>query len=148
MADDKPPSRLALVLTAALFAVLGILMILHGAGVVDASWFNPNPHTPGWVFSAVGAFLLLGGLLLVNQLVPLRPQTVNAAGWSAIAIGMVIANWLVFFAEGASCGVASGGLAFGGLGLLCRGLAGLVLLFFDVVLLAVALPWAWGKIRR
>ncbi len=148
MAENTPPGRLNLALMAALFAVLGTLLILHGMGVVDASWFNPNPQTPDWVFTAVGAFVLLGGLLLVNQLVPLRPQVVNAAGWSAIAVAMVIANWLVFFAQGANCGVASGGLAFEGVGLLCRGLAGLVLVFFDVVLLAVALPWVWGKIKR
>lgn len=148
MADTTQPGRLNLALMAAFFAVLGTLLILHGMGFWDASWFNPNPQTPAWVFTAIGAFVLLGSLLVVNQLVPLRPQVVNAAGWSAIAVAMVIANWLVFFAQGASCGVASGGLAFEGLGFLCRGLAGLILLFFDLVLLAVALPWAWGKIKR
>ena len=143
---SPPPGKATMALVALLLAAAGLFMLLHGSGAVSATWLNPNPRTPPWVFVLCGLFLLAGSLLSLAPVVKLPGRATTLAGYAAVAIGMVMANWLVFLAEGASCSVEGGGAALAAGGLLCRGVAGAVVILFDVLLAAAAVPALWRRI--
>ncbi len=123
---------------------MGTLMLLHGLGLFDARWFNPNPLTPAWVFATLGTVLILGATLTAGNIRPLPRPVTQAAGYSLIALSLLVAHWLIFFAEGGSCSLSVAGFGSTISNLLCRGIMGLALIAFDLVLL-VALV---GKSRR
>lgn len=123
------------------FGSLGILMVAHGLGLTDAAWMNPNPHVPLSIFTLVGAMLIAAMPLLLAQLMPMHKSLLNLAGYGFIAGAMVVAHWMVFFAEGGSCSLDS--LSFG-LTLplsLCTITFGAILLIIDLALIIFALRW-------
>ena len=130
--------RARLLLIASLLAATGLIMALHGLGVISAQWLNPNPHTPSWVFTIIGIVLLLGAWLTVisNRAVPgwLR----NGPGIAVSILALVMMHWLVFFSVGGSCGAETGSLAVNLPSLACRGIMGAAVTVLDLILLAVA----------
>jgi hypothetical protein len=146
MTDPQaPPGRPTLVLIALLLAAAGLFTMLHGLGLVSAAWLRPNPATPAWVFTVIGLFLVLGAMLAGAPVVKMPNRAVQVAGYAAIAAAMVMANWLVFSAEGTSCGIGGAGLLQETGGLLCRGVAGFVVLLFDGLLAVAVLPVLWRR---
>lgn len=140
----QAPSRPALVAAALAMLAVGALMLSHGLGFFDAHWFNPNPLTPAWVFAALGIVLILAALLAAGNLRPLPHAIAQAAGYGLLALCLLVAHWLVFFAEGASCSLSLAGFGTAISGLFCRGIMGLALIVFDLVLLAAL----FGSARR
>lgn len=121
-----------------MFGVLGLLMLTHGLGLHDASWFNPNPEVPRWVFALIGILLLTAMPLLMNQVRPIPGTMVNLAGYSFLAGAWVAAHWMAFFAEGGSCSFEGITLALGLPDIICTGVLGAVLLLFDGFALLIA----------
>jgi hypothetical protein len=121
-----------------LFGVLGALMLAHGLGLYDATWLNPNPDVPRFIFSIVGLIMLLAVPLMLAQLRSIDKRIVNVAGWSVVALGFVVAHWMVFYATGGSCSFDGIAIALGLPDILCKGLFGGVLLLIDLVALLIA----------
>lgn len=115
---------------------IGILMLLQGLGVVSNSWLNPNPNVPAWVFAVIGMILVLASILTARHTVALSRRTTNILGYGLCVLTWIVTHWLVFFANGARCGAESGGLTLWLKGIACQGLAGVVVILFDLVLLA------------
>ena len=132
---QQAPSRPVLIAAALAMLAMGSVMLLHGLGVYDARWFDPNPLTPAWVFATLGTLLILGALLAAANIRPLPRAVTQAAGYSLLALSLLVAHWLIFFAEGGSCSLNIAGFGSTVSGLLCRGIMGLALIVFDLVLL-------------
>ena len=128
-------------------STLGLLMFLHGIGVFSAEWLRPNPLTPHWVFSFIGVMLVLGGVLAAMRSVSSNSKFVNMVGWSFMILALIMGHWLVFFAEGASCQIESGGLFLNVGRYVCIGVAGIVLGLFDLILLATVIASIFRKLR-
>jgi hypothetical protein len=135
-------------LLALCLGLFGLFMLLHGLGAVDASWFRPNPKTPQWVFSVIGLVLMLSGILASAQVLPLPRWLFNGAGWSVIVLAMVMAHWLVVFAEGGRCSVAGAGFILWLSGAICYGVAGVVLALFDLIFALVITTAIWRKLKN
>ena len=140
----QAPSRPVLIAAALAMLVMGTLMLLHGLGLFDAHWLNPNPLTPAWVFATLGTVLIIGATLTAGNVLPLPRTVTQAAGYSLLALSLLVAHWLIFFAEGGSCSLSIAGFGSTVSGLLCRGIMGLALLAFDLVLILTLL----GKPRH
>jgi hypothetical protein len=134
---DTKASPLGMWLGILLFGLLGALMLAHGLGLYDASWFNPNPDVPPLVFTAIGVMVLATIPLMLAQVIRLPRRFLNVMGWALVLLAFGLAHWLVFFAEGASCSLDGITLALGLPDFLCTGLFGLVLIACDLLLLAV-----------
>ena len=145
--DQSPlePSKIKMLVVAFGLTVIGSFMFLHGLGLVNADWLRPNPATPFWVFSAVGAVIFLSGILAASQALRIPAFTVNLVGYSVIFLAMILANWLVFFSEGASCGVASGNFFLSANSLICRGFAAIVVVIFDLIFILIAATSIWRR---
>jgi hypothetical protein len=145
--DQSPPkpSKSKMMLVAIGLALTGLFMLLHGLGIVNADWFRPNPLTPLWVFCAIGAILILSGILAAAQAISVPTRAVNIIGYSAIALAMIVAHWLVFFSEDARCTVATDNIFFAVNSLICRGFAGLSLAVFDFIFILIAATSIWRK---
>jgi hypothetical protein len=126
-------------LSAFIMVVLGLFMITHGLGLVDASWMRPNPQVPAAVFAMIGATLVLAAILLFNTLRPLSPPLVNLAGYAILALALLLMHWMAFWAVGGSCGVETEGIALWSSAALCHGFFRLVVLGLDALLLLVLL---------
>jgi hypothetical protein len=145
--DQSPPkpSKSKMMLVAIGLTLTGLFMLLHGLGIVNADWSRPNPLTPLWVFCAIGAILILSGILAAAQAISVPTRAVNIIGYSAIALAMIVAHWLVFFSEGARCTVATDNIFFAVNSLICRGFAGLSLAVFDFIFILIAATSIWRK---
>lgn len=131
------PRRSTIWMLAIAFAVIGIYMLMHGAGLVSAAWLNPNPYTPDWVFAVIGAILLLASWLMLGQAHALPPKMLNAAGYAMLSLSIVMMHWLVFFSEGGSCSAETGNMALDLPGLFCFGIMGALVFFLDLILVGV-----------
>jgi len=140
---DASPKTLA-VLSFGL-AVIGAFMVAHGIGVISAAWLHPNPNTPPWVFAAIGSTLLLASVLVVAQVKPIPSLIFNMASWGTVAICWLLAHWLLLFAKGASCGIDFIDFGFLGPNVICVGIGGAVLGFFDLVFIATAGKYLWQR---
>jgi hypothetical protein len=132
---QQAPSRPVLIAATLAMLTMGTLMLLHGLGLYDARWFNPNPLTPAWVFATLGTVLILGALLAAGNIRPLPRTVTQAIGYSLLALCLLVAHWLIFFAEGGSCSLSVAGFGAAVSSLLCRGIMGLALIVFDLILL-------------
>lgn len=136
--EDSQASPLWIWFAIVLFGFMGLIMLAQGLGLHDASWLNPNPDVPRWVFTLIGLLLLLAIPLLLNQLRPLANRLVNFAGYSFLAGAWALSHWMIFIAEGGSCSFQGITLALGLPDILCKGLFGALLLLFDVVAAFIA----------
>lgn len=133
---SAPAGRAGRAVAALLMLAMGLAMLLQGFGLRGAGWLNPNPAVPSWVFATLGIVLVLGALLAAGTLRPLPRAVAQGAGWGLLVLSLAVAHWLVFFADGASCSLAAGGLGATLSDLACRGLIGLALIALDLILLA------------
>lgn len=122
-----------------LFGLLGLVMLMHGLGLQEASWFNPNPDVPRWVFALIGLLLLIAMPLLLNQVWRVSGRLGNLAGYSFFGLAWIIAHWMVFFAEGGSCSLDLASAAIGAPLALCTYIMGAVLLLADAIVLLLLL---------
>lgn len=134
-----------MILVAIGLAITGLFMFLHGLGIVNASWFRPNPLTPKWIFCAIGAVIFLSGILAATQVVKIPARSVNIIGYSAIALAMIVAHWLVFFSEGAKCASGINNIFFSINNMICLGLAGVTLAVFDFIFVFIAATTIFQK---
>jgi hypothetical protein len=134
---NAPPRRSTIWLLAIVFAVIGIYMLMHGAGLVSAAWLNPNPYLPPWVFAVIGVIMLFASWLMLGQTHVLPRKTLNAAGYGILSLSLLMMHWLVFFSEGGSCSAETGGMALNLPALFCRGIMGLAVIVLDLILIAV-----------
>ncbi len=143
--DQSPtnPSKRTMVLVAVGLVITGLFLFLNGLGLVNADWLRPNPLTPHWVLSIIGALIFLSGILAAGKVVPLPVRSVNVIGYSVIALAMIVAHWLVFFSVGGSCELVAGEIFFVLNILICRGLAGVILAVFDLVFVVLAITSIW-----
>ena len=146
MTDQPQNSQIGMGLLALCLFTFGLFMFLHGLGAVDASWFRPNPKTPQWVFSAIGVVLMLSGVLAAAQAVTIPKFIFSATGWVVVALAMVLAHWLVFYSEGASCKVAGGGVVIWISGIICYGVASIVLGLFDLIFVLIIVTGLWRRL--
>jgi hypothetical protein len=146
MAEDHQHTTQVVTLAVAGMAclIMGLVMLLHGMGLITAAWFHPNPLTPHWVLIMLGAMLLVGTVLIFNQLVRLPHNMVTLSGYSFFAGSLVMANWLVLFSVGGQCGVSAFGLTLFSPAMLCRLVMEGVVLVFDLLLVLLAFS-AWRK---
>lgn len=135
--DTSPPGKPTLAAVAAVLLGIGLVMLLHGLGLHGAGWLNPNPDTPQWVFAVIGAVLVLAALLTAGQMTRLPARLINTAGYAILGLSWLVTHWLVFFSVGGSCKAGAGGLLFSLPGLACRAGMGVVVIFFDLLLLLV-----------
>jgi hypothetical protein len=145
---DKPPSPLTFALIALGLGLVGIAMLGHGLGVLNMEWFRPNPNTPLWVFAMIGVLLILAALICAARVANLPATYINWIFYSLLAVSVVMAHWLVFFAEGASCSVGGDNFIFRFSGLICQTIAGSVVILFDLIFVLVALTTVWRKMRK
>ena len=134
--SDRPPSKPVLIVLTLGMAVLGLLMLLQGLGIVSNRWLNPNPDAPQWLFGVIGAILILACILTAGTIAPLPRRIANATGYTLVALAWLVTHWLVFFSTGGECGAETGGLALTLPAIACRGLMGLAVIGLDVILLA------------
>jgi hypothetical protein len=139
-APAPPPGRITRIIAACAMAALGLVMMLHGTGVVSAAWLNPNPLTPSWVFVLIGLILALAACLAAIAS-PAPGRAANILGWSVLVLMLAAAHWLVFLAQGASCSIETGSMDFGAPGLVCTVTMGGALIVIDLILLAAAIAW-------
>jgi hypothetical protein len=140
--DDQiqpPPRRSTVLLLAIGMALIGLFMMLHGLGMVSAAWLNPNPHVSAWVFTVIGAVLLLSSWLMLGIIRAMPAAAKNTAGYAILALSLLIAHWMIFFAEGGNCSVETPDALFSLPEFLCRGTFGATLNGLDLILLAVLL---------
>jgi hypothetical protein len=126
-------------------AVFGSFMLAHGTGLLSAEWLHPNPDTPAWVFAAIGLILLLASVLAFAQVRPMAASLFNATGWGALAVGWLLAHWLLFFAKGASCEIGFLGLGLLSPNAICMGIGGTILGLFDLAFIAIAGKYLWQR---
>ncbi len=140
---SAPPRKITTLLLAALIGATGLIMTLHGLGLISAAWANPNPRTPQWVFALLGIMLLPGAWLTYTVNRPASPQARNWAGYAFLALSLIAMHWLVFFSQGGNCRSGLGSVGISGIGtglaeIMCRGTIAIAVVSLDLILLAVA----------
>ncbi len=146
-----------------LFAVVGALIVLLGAGIIPAP--PDSIHAARWVLVAFGASFVFGGLFVTTQLLspemghrpPLLPwlQYISTLGflgtfsavivWTGLGPGERRFSGSILFVSGGNIGNLFGRLAFGGFG---------VLLVIVTLWFAVSEPlrilglWPWRRNGR
>ena len=136
--NNNPDRKRILALIAAGLAIVGFTMLGLGFGFISQDWLRPNPNNPPWLLPMIGVFLLLISIICLAQVLNVPAKYINYVFYILIALAMVMANWLVFFAKGTRCNVATDGLGLWMAGYLCQAFAGSILLFVDLILLVVA----------
>lgn len=134
-----PPGKLATLVISAVMFTLGLIMALHGLNILSAQWLNPNPKTPQWVFAMIGTILILAAWLTLGTNRQLPRPSINVAGYTAVGLSLVMAHWLIFFAEGTSCSGGTGGLLFSLPGLFCTTVMAAAIIAVDLILAAAAI---------
>lgn len=87
------------------------------------------------LFATLGTVLILGALLAADNIRPLPRTVTQATGYSLLALSLLVAHRLVFFAAGGSCSLSVPGFGAAISSLLCHGIMGLALIAFDLILL-------------
>ncbi len=77
--------------------VFGAVLVLHGLGWHGADFLHPNSTAPPLVFVVIGVFTLCAaGIVTLRALAAPRWMS-EIAGWSMMAAGFGLMNWLVLF---------------------------------------------------
>ena len=143
---NNEASPLTYFLLGLFFCVIGVVIAAHGLGLIGLTFLHPNPSAPKWVFTAVGLFMFAGGILCFANAWKFPPLFVNIVGWSALALGWLMAHWLLLFAKGGECSLGVLGLWIQS-DTLCFGLAGAVLAVFDFIICAAVIGNLWRRPR-
>ena len=132
------------ILLGSFFCVIGFAIAAYGLGLIGLTFLHSNTDAPKWVFTAVGLFMFAGGTLSFANALKFPPLFVNIVGWSALALGWLMAHWLLLFAKGGKCSLGVLGVWIQS-DTLCFGLASAVLALFDLIIFVSVIGNLWRR---